>query len=120
MVREGLLAPLDLECLPIYEFCLVGKTTKKPFKAKGHRTTDLLGLVHTDVCGSMSIRALGGYKYFITYRITQGLFIFTWWDESLNLLKSSNKAKVEKQTGKQSKYLDHIEVDWWRVPLGRF
>jgi hypothetical protein len=28
---------------------------------------DLLGLVHTDVCGSMSSVARGGFQYFITF-----------------------------------------------------
>jgi hypothetical protein len=29
--------------------------------------SDLLGLVHTDVCGQMSYVARGGFHYFITF-----------------------------------------------------
>ncbi|KAK0574097.1 hypothetical protein LWI29_018105 [Acer saccharum] len=41
--------------------------TKRTFSAKGARATECLGLMHTDVCGPMSIQARGGYEYFITF-----------------------------------------------------
>ena len=41
--------------------------TKRPFNAKGIRAQELLELVHSDVCGPMSIQARGGYEYFITF-----------------------------------------------------
>ena len=41
--------------------------TKKLIKAKGNRATKQLKLVHTDVCGPMSVQAKGGYEYFITF-----------------------------------------------------
>ena len=41
--------------------------TKRPFNAKGNRAKDLLELVHSDVCGPMSVQARGGYEYFITF-----------------------------------------------------
>ena len=41
--------------------------TKRPFKAKGNRATKQLGLVHTDVCGLMSVQDRGGKEYFITF-----------------------------------------------------
>ena len=41
--------------------------TMRPFNAKGYRTKDVLGLVHTDLCGPMSTSARGGYEYFITF-----------------------------------------------------
>ncbi|KAL0434753.1 UNVERIFIED_CONTAM: Transposon Ty2-B Gag-Pol polyprotein [Sesamum radiatum] len=44
----------DLDHLPTCESCLKGKMTKKP-------------LVHTDVCGPLSIPARGGFSYFITF-----------------------------------------------------
>ena len=37
------------------ESCLEGKMTKQPFNAKGRRAQDLLKLIHSDVCGPMSI-----------------------------------------------------------------
>jgi len=41
--------------------------TKAPFSNKGERTSDLLALIHTDVCGPMSTCARNGYYYSITF-----------------------------------------------------
>ena len=45
----------------------MGKMTKTPFSGTMERATDLLGIIHTDVCGSMSVEARGGYHYFLTF-----------------------------------------------------
>ena len=31
------------------------------------RATDLLGIIHTYVCGPMNVEAHGGYRYFLTF-----------------------------------------------------
>jgi hypothetical protein len=49
------------------ESYLLGKMTKAPFTCERERATDLLGLVHTDVCGPMSSVAIVGCQYFITF-----------------------------------------------------
>ena len=41
--------------------------TKAPFSNKGERTSDLLALIHTDVCGRMSTCTRNGCYYFITF-----------------------------------------------------
>ena len=41
--------------------------TKAPFSNKGERTSDLLALIHTDVCGPMSTCTRNGCYYFITF-----------------------------------------------------
>ncbi|KAL4285263.1 hypothetical protein GQ457_16G020000 [Hibiscus cannabinus] len=41
--------------------------TKAPFQGKGERASDLLGLIHSDVCGPMNTQARGGFQYFITF-----------------------------------------------------
>ncbi|KAL5569925.1 hypothetical protein UlMin_026500 [Ulmus minor] len=41
--------------------------TKRPFGSKGNRVEGLLELVHSDICGPMSIKARGGYKYYVTF-----------------------------------------------------
>ena len=41
--------------------------TKASFTGVGERETDLLELIHTDVCGPMSTVAKDGFKYFITF-----------------------------------------------------
>ncbi|KAL0416299.1 UNVERIFIED_CONTAM: Retrovirus-related Pol polyprotein from transposon RE2 [Sesamum latifolium] len=46
---------------------LVEKMTKKPFVGQSAIAKGLLDLVHTDVCGPLSIPARGGFSYFITF-----------------------------------------------------
>ena len=41
--------------------------TKRPFGSKGNRVEELLELVHSDVCGPMSVKARGGYEYYVTF-----------------------------------------------------
>ena len=50
-----------------FQHCLLGKMTKTPFTGQSERASDLLGLVHTDVCRPMSSIARGGFQYFITF-----------------------------------------------------
>ena len=47
--------------------CLLGKMTKTPFIGHNERVNDLLGCIHSDVCGPLSFTARGGYQYFITF-----------------------------------------------------
>ena len=42
------------------------KMTKTPFSRTMERATDLLDIIHTDVCGPMSVKAHGKYHYFLT------------------------------------------------------
>ena len=35
------------------------------------RAIDLLEIIHTDVCGPMSVQARGGYRYFLTFRVKE-------------------------------------------------
>ena len=65
--KDGILSLFDFESYEICESCLRGKMTKSPFNKQSERASDLLGLIHTDVCGPLSTSARGGYSYFITF-----------------------------------------------------
>ena len=67
LIEEGLLSVSDCESLSTCESCLIRKMTKSPFKEKDERASDILGLIHTDVCGPMNTSARGGFRYFITF-----------------------------------------------------
>ena len=41
--------------------------TRRPFTTKGYRAKEQLELVHSDLCGPMTIQARGGFEYFITF-----------------------------------------------------
>ena len=64
LVKDGPLRDLNVGSLPVCESYLEGKMTKRPFSAKGERAKEPLQLVHSDVCGPLSVQARGGYKYF--------------------------------------------------------
>ena len=64
---DGILESLDYESLDACEPCLLGKMTKTPFSETMEQATDLLEIIHTDVCGPMNIEARGRYRYFQTF-----------------------------------------------------
>ena len=64
---DGILKSLDYESLDACEPCLMGKMTKTPFSGTMERATDLLEIIHTDVCGPMSVKAHGKYRYFLNF-----------------------------------------------------
>ena len=65
----GLLESLDYESLGACEPGLMGKMIKTPFSGTMERATDLLEIIHTDVCGPMSVDARGRYHYFFDLHI---------------------------------------------------
>ena len=44
-----------------------GQNDKSSFHGNSERASDLLGLIHSDVCGPMSTHARRGFNYFITF-----------------------------------------------------
>jgi len=59
--KDDLLDSFDYESIETCESCLLGKMTKAPFVGQSERASELLGLVHTDVCGPMNSTARGGF-----------------------------------------------------------
>ena len=64
---DGLLGSLDYESFDTCEPCLMGKMTKTPFSGTMERATNLLEIIHTDVCTPMSVKARSKYHYFLTF-----------------------------------------------------
>ena len=64
---DGLLESLDYESLDACEACLMAKMTKTPFSGTMERASDLLEIIHADVCGPKSVDARGGCRYFQTF-----------------------------------------------------
>ncbi|GJU32999.1 retrotransposon protein, putative, ty1-copia subclass [Tanacetum coccineum] len=65
--QDGLLKSMDDESLDKYESCLSGKMTKKHFSHSNEKAKDLLGIIHTDVCGPLRHVSRQGASYFITF-----------------------------------------------------
>ncbi|KAM1999944.1 hypothetical protein ACFX16_007308 [Malus domestica] len=108
MSKDGYIRPLGNDRMGTCECCLKGKMTKSPFTGKGERATEILGLIHTDVCGPMSTTSRGGFSYYITFTDDHSRFSYVYLmkykSESFERFKEF-KNEVEKQTGKQIKTL---------------
>ena len=61
---DGLLESLDYESLGTYKPCLMGKMTKTPFSGTMEQANNLLEIIHTDVCGPMSVEGRRGIVIF--------------------------------------------------------
>lgn len=89
--------------------CIEGKQTKLPFPAKSNsRSNELLGLIHTDVCGPMQSTSINGLRYFVTFiddytRKTFVYFLKTK-DEVFEKFKIF-QVLVEKETGRKIKVI---------------
>ena len=64
--KDGLLELVDYDSFDTCEPCLIGKMTKTPFSGTMERASDLLEIIHTDVCGPMSVDARDGCRGFVT------------------------------------------------------
>ncbi|KAK8690320.1 hypothetical protein V6N13_089014 [Hibiscus sabdariffa] len=82
--------------------------TKAPFTGKGERASDLLGLIHSDVCGPMNTQARGGFQYFITFTDDFSrygyIYLMRHKSEALEKFKEF-KNEVQNQHGKSIKAL---------------
>ncbi|GJY04159.1 retrotransposon protein, putative, ty1-copia subclass [Tanacetum coccineum] len=65
--QEGLLKSTDDESFDQCVSCLSGKMTRKSFSHRPEMATDLLGIIHTDVCGPLRHVSRQGASYFITF-----------------------------------------------------
>jgi hypothetical protein len=59
--NDALINSFDFQSFDTCESCLLGKMTKTSFIGQGEMVSDLLGLIHTDACGSMSSIARGDF-----------------------------------------------------------
>lgn len=89
--------------------CLEGKQSRLPFpKTSYNRATEKLGLIHSDLCGPMSVSSFSGSKYLLSFiddytRMTFGYFLKSK-DEVLPVFKIF-KSLVENQTNLKIKAL---------------
>ena len=67
LVNNGLLNELEDDSLHSCESCLDRKMTKRPFMGKSYRAKEPLELIHLNLCGSINVIVIGGFKYFISF-----------------------------------------------------
>lgn len=66
LVKNEILPNLDFTDLGVCVECIKGKQTKHTKKG-ATRSSQLLEIIHTDICGPFDVPSFGGEKYFITF-----------------------------------------------------
>jgi len=98
-----------ISSLDLCEGCIYGKQTRKYFSVgKAWRASKCLELIHSDLCGPMQTKSLGGSRYFLLF--TDDYSRMSW----VYFLKLKSKifdnfqkfkALVERQSGRYIKTL---------------
>ncbi|GJT17837.1 retrotransposon protein, putative, ty1-copia subclass [Tanacetum coccineum] len=135
--HDGLLNSIDIKFFEKCVACMSGKMARKPYSRQVERAKDLLGLIHTDVCGPFKIMLRQGAYYFVTFTDDFShygyVYLIKYKHEVFETFKVFQK-KVENQLGKTIKslhydrggeylsqeFLDHLndhEIIAHRTPL---
>jgi hypothetical protein len=94
-MKDGLLESLDFDSLDRCESCLMAKMTKTLFTGFVEWATDLLGIIHTDVCEPMSVSTCNGYCYFVTFIDDLSRYGYTYlMKHKSEIFKSSKNLRV--------------------------
>ncbi|GKC78709.1 retrotransposon protein, putative, ty1-copia subclass [Tanacetum coccineum] len=98
--HDGLLKSIDDESFDVCVSCISGKMAIKPFTHASERDDDLLGLIHSDVCGSFRTTSKEGANYYVTFT-----------DEFKNKLGKTIKALRSDRGGEylSQEFLDHLK-----------
>jgi hypothetical protein len=106
--QDGLLQSLDFESFDTCEACLIGKMAKTPFNGFVERASDLLEIIHSDVCGLMSLHVRDEFHYFATFTddLSRYGYIYLMRQKSETFEKFEEfQNKVENHHNKKIKFL---------------
>ena len=81
---------------------------KTPFFGTMERASDLLEIIHADVCGPMSVDARAGYRYFLTFtgELNRYGYIYLMKHKSETFEKFKQfRSEVENHHNKKVKFL---------------
>jgi hypothetical protein len=85
--------------------CIKGKQTNKTTKG-ARMNSEILEIIHTDICGPFCTPYLNGQRYFISFIDDHTRYMYLYFltnkAEALNTFKTY-KVEVEKQKGKKIK-----------------
>ena len=92
----------------VCESCIGGKQSKAPFKSSTTTTSEPLELVHSDLCGKMGVKSVGGAEYFLTFLDQHTHYCWVYAlktkDQTFSCFRDW-KAEVENRTGRRLKIL---------------
>jgi hypothetical protein len=61
------LPPLRVEHDGVCRGCALGKNAKGMFSSSDNRSKGVLDLIHSDLCGPMTVASLSGYLYYVIF-----------------------------------------------------
>lgn len=107
------------------KICPMGKAARVPFPKGGSRATEILELVHSDICGPMPTPSIGGSRYLLSFIDDKSRKVFVAFLKTKSATEVKSKfdqflAFTERQTGKKlrtlrtdngSEYLNRILQD---------
>lgn len=103
------LQKMKIKKMSTCEVCLKGKQTATPIPKKTKlRETNLLELIHSDLCGPIRTNSIGGAKYFATFIDDKSRWVQVYFLKSKDEVKNAFlkfKALVENQKGVKIKTL---------------
>ncbi|GJS71989.1 zinc finger, CCHC-type containing protein [Tanacetum coccineum] len=106
--NDRLLDSTDIKSFKKCVSCMSGMMARKPYSHQVERATDLLGLIHTDVCGPFKIMSRQGAYYFVTFTDDFSrygyVYLLKYKHEVFETFKVFQK-KVDNQLGKTIKSL---------------
>lgn len=110
MIKNGIVAGVDFNANvdKFCETCVKGKHSRLPFRSSDTKTSALLELVHSDLCGPIEVESLGGSKYFLTFLddFSRKVFVYMLKKKSEVAAKFVEfKQLVENQTGSRIRIL---------------
>ena len=76
LIKYEILPDLDFPYFDTCVDCIKGKLTAKVRYVEIDGCTELLGVIHTYICGLVTSLVMGGYKYFITFTDDYSLYGF--------------------------------------------
>lgn len=113
-IRPKCISKLHKEC----ESCLLGKITKVPFIGHSERVTELLGIIHNNVCGPMTVHSRYREVYFITstndFNRYDYLFIMKHEESFISLSKDVKFAQTINNKGSQIVHaFEYVAICLW-------
>lgn len=111
-MKNGIVNGMDFNAdkldLMVCETCAMGKQTRAPFNASSSETTQLLELIHSDLCGPMETQSIGKAKYMLTFidDFSKKIFVYFLRQKSDVINKFIEfKVMVERQTERKIKIM---------------
>lgn len=110
-MKEGAVEGIDFKDKAVIDksscvVCCQGKQSRLPFNHVGTRSSEVLNIIHADVCGPMETASIGGCRYFLIFVDDHTRMTFVYFLKAKNQVFKyfkEFKALVENQQNKKIK-----------------